>query len=306
MQARRPVLAGLALVSLAGCQSYYPYGYAGTGPYPTPPPGSFSPPASSTYAPPQSSLPPGYRQGPATYGPPIQRGPMQTYIPPNQTYAPAGAAAGAAAGSLPRPTNRPGVTTYPTSVSSSPAQVGEKPVPTPVEPRAIPDGVGGGVLDEDADEIKGSNRDSGAGAGSALKRSGGGFPSDAEDSLEMAGADDFPPPRSPIRRTSGVAESSRRGRKSPFSKDAGYRRLSGVVSQDAQTGDWQLKYDPDGADQYGGVLTLAHDEMLDNLADGDAIVVHGRIDQNDSDRYGKPRYRPLPDRLKWLVDPDER
>lgn len=300
MQARWPLLAGLALVSLAGCQSYYPYGYAGTGPYPSPPPGSFAPPQGGpTYIPPQSSLPPGYRQGPVTYGPPVQRGPGQTYIPPAQTYAPGGPMA--TSPSAPSP--RQPVTSTPNSVTTTPAQVNEKPVPTPVEPRPIPERVGSAVLDEEADEIKGGSRDTG---GTPRGSTGGGFPDDAEDAVDTIGSDDFPPPRSPIRRASGTAEASRRMRKSPYSHDSGYRRLSGTVAQDPQTGDWQLRYDPEGNDDYGGTVTLSHDEMLENLVEGDSIVVHGRLDESRPDRFGRPRYKADPNRIKWLVDPDER
>ena len=32
--------------------------------------------------------------------------------------------------------------------------------------------------------------------------------------------------------------------------------------------------------------------------------VHGRIDARDTDRFGRPRYKPDPNRLKILIDPD--
>ncbi|MGQ0634833.1 MAG: hypothetical protein ACT4QC_09500 [Planctomycetaceae bacterium] len=52
---------GLLLLGLAGCQSYYPYGQGGTGPYPAMPAGA--------YAPPGAALPPTGRLGPSATAP---------------------------------------------------------------------------------------------------------------------------------------------------------------------------------------------------------------------------------------------
>ncbi|MCY2963171.1 MAG: hypothetical protein NT069_05870 [Planctomycetota bacterium] len=305
MQARFLCLIALAAATLTGCQSYYPYGYAGTGPYPSPPPGSFAPPQGSC-PPPQGT----YIQQPRVYGqappprgyiPPGQNGPVGTYGPQGRTYAPTGPISSV-------PQNRAGVTAQPTSVRTTPIQTTEQPVPKPVEARSIPESVGGAVLDEDADEIKGSGRDSG-GTGSsgtgATRRSSPSFTEESDEAVDTIGSDDFVSPRSPIKRASGVAESSRRGRKSPYSKRSDYRKLSGILSQDRQSGEWQLTYDPDGNDEYGGTLPLAHDEALEHLVEGDAIEIHGRIDSRNTDRFGRPRYRAEPNRLKLLIDQDE-
>ncbi|MFM7158881.1 MAG: hypothetical protein ACKO3P_00750, partial [Planctomycetaceae bacterium] len=141
-------------------------------------------------------------------------------------------------------------------------------------------------------------------ATSSPRRTPDALTDETADEIETTDYDGFAPPRSPIRRTSGTAESGRRLKKSPYSHDPGYRKLSGIVTQDPQTLEWQLKYNPREDDDYGGTLTLSGDEMLENLVEGDAVVVHGRIDARDTDRFGRPRYKPDPNRLKILIDPD--
>ena len=85
------------------------------------------------------------------------------------------------------------------------------------------------------------------------------------------------------------------GRKpSPYKKDPrGYSWLAGVVSKDSISKLWLLTYNRDNSDEdeYGGVLTLADDEALDTLVDGDVIRVEGTLDRANSDRFDKPTYR---------------
>jgi len=307
MQTRWSPLVGLSLLLAAGCHSYHPHGYTGTGPYGSPPPVTYgqapavySPAPATTYSAP---VPPGYAQ--PAQRPPLRTSPTPVY--PTQTYPAQPPGYGPARGPAMAPpvTTNPGtargVTVAPKTVTTSPPTGSEQPVPRPVEPRPIPEGVGGSVLNEDADTIKGSNRPTDSG-----EPAGNGLPSDAEDAVETIGYDDdFRPPRSPIRRTSGVAEAPRRGRKSPYKRASDYSWISGTVSQDPQSGDWQVTYDPDGNDEYGGVVTLAHDDALENFLEGDMIRVHGRFDSRSNDRVGRPIYRPAPNRISRLVDRDE-
>lgn len=303
----RPVM-GLSVLLAAGCHSYHPYGYTGTGPYAAPPPTTYGP-APSVYAPAPATtytnpVPPAYAQ--PGQRPPLRNNPTPVY--PTQTYPAQPPGYGPQRGPTMAPpvTTNPsqgrGMTAAPKTVTTSPGAVSEQPVPRPVEPRPIPEGVGGGVLNEDADTIKGSNRS----LEEADPPVGGGIPSDAEDAVETIGYDDdFRPPRSPIRRTSGVAEAPRRGRKSPFKRASDYSWISGTITQDPQTGDWQVTYDPDGNDEFGGVLTLVHDDALENFLEGDMIRVYGKIDQRANDRVGRPLYRPTPNRISRLVDREE-
>lgn len=300
MHSRSAWLLVLLSLGACGCQSYYPYGYAGTGPYPTAPAGAFVPPQGTYAAPPGTTMSPPVMYSPTPATP-------RTYQP-----APGGMVSGQVgtptpAGTrgyqpVPAPTPARGAA-VPTTPISQPGTAVEAPVPKPVEPRTIPDSVGDAVRGEDVDEIKGASRELTPSA-TPPRRTSDTLTDEGADEIETTDYDGFAPPRSPIRRTSGTAESGRRLKKSPYSHDPGYRKLSGIVSQDPQTLEWLLKYNPREDDDYGGTLTLAGDEMLENLVEGDAVVVHGRVDPRDTDRFGRPRYKPDPNRLKILIDPD--
>ena len=79
-------LVGLAVLLAAGCHSYHPYGYTGTGPYAAPPPTTYGA-APSVYAPAPATT---YTNpGPPAYAQPSQRPPLrnnQTPVYPTQTY----------------------------------------------------------------------------------------------------------------------------------------------------------------------------------------------------------------------------
>ena len=307
MHSRNAWLLVLMTLGACGCQSYYPYGYAGTGPYPTAPAGGFVPPQGA-YAPAQGTY--AVPQG-ASMAPPMTYSPTPA-VPRTYQPAPGGVVSGQVgtptpAGArgyqpVPAPTQSRGAA-VPTTPISQPGGTVEAPVPKPVEPRTIPDSVGDSLRSDDADEIKGASREANP-ATTSPRRSSDALTDETADEIETTDYDGFAPPRSPIRRTSGTAESTRRLKKSPYSHDPGYRKLSGIVTQDPQTLEWQLKYNPREDDDYGGTLTLSGDEMLENLVEGDAVVVHGKIDPRDTDRFGHPRYKPDPNRLKILIDPD--
>ena len=79
----------------------------------------------------------------------------------------------------------------------------------------------------------------------------------------------------------------------PYAHEEGtYAWLRGVVSQDVADGSWSITYDlePEPYDDHGGNLTLAGDRLGD-LADGEVVLVEGRVDPSSADRFGKPVYR---------------
>ncbi len=83
-------------------------------------------------------------------------------------------------------------------------------------------------------------------------------------------------------------------RPNPFAWDrSSYRWLRGIVDYDANEGTWHIIYadNPAPDDEYGGSFLLVDDPRLDDLQDGDVVLLEGRVDQAARDRLGKPMYR---------------
>ena len=83
-------------------------------------------------------------------------------------------------------------------------------------------------------------------------------------------------------------------RLNPYAYEEGtYAWVRGVVSRDAVDGSWSITYDlePQAFDEYGGHLTLAADDRLAGLDDGEVVLIEGSVDAAALDRFGKPLYR---------------
>lgn len=78
----------------------------------------------------------------------------------------------------------------------------------------------------------------------------------------------------------------------PFSHEARYGWLQGVVSYDAHDRSWGIVYDadPDAYDPHAGYLTLGHDPRLGTLQDGAIVRVHGQVDPVLKDQFGRATY----------------
>lgn len=275
MDTRPLVLTGLALVGLAGCQSYFPNGYGaggyGAGAYPNyPPPGSYAPPTGAV---------------PQTHG-----------VPPSTTYQQGRS----------MPPNG-GVTTQAPPLNNDNKYVpnaGQKPVPNYKDPGNAPATLGAPLDDEESIRRPTSQRSSApAGLGSLTDES--------EEHLAAFGDDEFAAPQriDPASATAAAIDDGddmppRQVRKPPrdlFRHDAqGYTWLRGVVVRDPQGNGWRLQYGDESItnDRFDGMLTLVGNDKIDNLREDDTIKVQGRVDLNTKDRYGKPVYRV--EALDWV------
>lgn len=276
MQARLLLVLGLAACALAGCQSYFPYGYGGTGPYPALPPGTYAPPG-GIVAPSTSQLPP-------------------ARVP--QTYAPVSPRVVVPGGSVPN--GLPGGVAAPARTDPSASTANTSPVPNYPEPKKLPEGLGAGVRDDDADAIKGTRPGASTNpSGVQLDR----VAPDGDDPLSQLGPEEFEEPEAVIRPASGATTTAKKSKRSPYSHKAGtYEWVRGIVSRDPKTDAWRITYSTDPTERYGGSFTLVEDEKLENLVEGDTVYIQGRIDASAADRRGKPSYRVK--EIYLLTDPD--
>jgi hypothetical protein len=260
MNFRSFVPMGLALCLCTGCQSYFPNGYGYSGPYSSFPAGTYN----------------GSVAGPAT-------GARQP------------AATSAGGSQFPTPVNKPASTTGSTAGGQSPKD--PKLVPKYRDPGDTPTNLGAPASNDELDSIK---------RGTSSSRKNGNTPADeSEDELgdSISSLDDegFARP-APYKTVSAAVEDAEprrlsaqsQSRPSPYKKDPeGYAWLRGVVVRDGKNGSWRITYsrDADDNDQYGGTLTLVDDDRLETLIDDDIIIVKGRVDKQQRDRFGKPSYR---------------
>ena len=269
MDTRPLVLTGVALVGLAGCQSYFPNGYGaggyGGGAYPNYPPPGYAPPTGM--APNSSGAPPA-----TTYQPsravPSNRGAVTTEAPPlnnDNKYVPSG---------------------------GSGAGAGQKMVPNYKDPGNAPATLGAPLDDDETIRRPTSQRTPPPGRLNGLT-------DESEEALAAFGDEEFEAPRR-IDTASAIDDGDdmpRQARKPPrdlFRHDQqGYTWLRGVAVRDPQGNGWRMQYSdtPAAGDRFGGMLTLVGNEKIDNLQDDETIRVQGRIDPSQTDRYGKPVYR---------------
>src|SRR5262245_9729658 len=264
----RPIVPmGLALIASTGCQSYFPYGYGNTNPYPSMP-GSYSSPGATT---PSRAAPNGASPS----------GPGQFPMPSNgQTNLNSGQIRGQSAkGSVPDPRfSSPGNT--PTTLGA------------PATDEEEIDSIRRGFSKNESPGKRIDAGDEGDESLSSLDEEK--FASPTLYRPALATSDDF-----------GIRRSTAKPRPSPYLKDPkGYAWLRGVVARDPKTKTWRITYsrDPLNDDPYGGTLTLVESSLLDTLMDDDVVLVKGDVDPSARDRYGKPSYRAT---SVWPLTPKE-
>ena len=86
------------------------------------------------------------------------------------------------------------------------------------------------------------------------------------------------------------------GQPDPYAYDTkGYRWLRGVVDFDPDQKEWFIMYDltPDGADKFGGEMTLVEggSQKIALLKPGKVVLVEGFVDETTLDKQNKPSYR---------------
>jgi hypothetical protein len=268
MNFRLLVPMGLALCLCTGCQSYFPNGYGYNGPYSSFPAANY--PGSAT----------GAAAAPAT-------GARQT-----------NAAAQGGASQFPTPVNKPAAATGGQST-------GQKLVPNYKNPGDTPSSLGTPASDDEVDSIKRGTSSRNSSNSTADEPE-----DDAGDALSSLDDSSFSKP-APYRTVAASVEDpeprrlSSKSRPSPYKKDPnGYAWLRGVVVRDAKNDSWRITYsrDADDNDLYGGTLTLVADDRFDTLIDDDVVIVEGKVDKSQPDRFGKPSYRVQ--RLERLVPKD--
>jgi hypothetical protein len=247
---------GLALIASTGCQSYFPYGYGNSNPYP---PMSGSYPSSGVTTPSRSS--------------------------PSGT-APSGS------GQYPTPAN--GQMNLNSGSNRGSSSKGTVPDPRFAAPGTPPTHLGAPASDDDGDSIRGG-RSSLDGPGARIDDTGEegneSISGVDEDKFVRPAAFRTPSanPDDPDTRRVGA-----RQRSSPFKKDpTGYKWLRGIVTRDPKTNSWRITYSRDALDNdpYQGNLTLVDDPILDALMEDDVVLVEGDVDRTTLDRYRKPSYR---------------
>ncbi|MGE5193027.1 MAG: hypothetical protein ACM3U2_11035 [Deltaproteobacteria bacterium] len=257
MHLRPLVPMGLALFAATGCQSYFPYGYGNTNPYP-PMSGPYSPPAVPT---------------------PSQTSPSGTSPSGSRQY--------------PTPAN--GQMNLNSGSNRGQPSGGRVPDARTLDPGNPPTTLGAPASgDDDTDSIR-DGRSSLDGPRNRLDDAA--VETDESMSSLDDQKFVSPTPFRPASASSDDAEMRRpasRQRPSPFKKDPnGYSWLRGVVSRDPKTNSWRITYsrDPLDDDPYKGSLTLVDDRVLDTLMDDDVVLVKGDVDRSVLDKYGKPSYR---------------
>lgn len=251
MQLRPLFPLGLAL-ALTGCQSYFPYGYGNSSPYPAMGPGTYMPPSNTAPPPGSSTMQPGTGQ-----------------LPPagSNLGSSSGLRGQATKGQVPR-YNDPGKT--PTSLGAqgtdeealdSINRQGSQNDP----PRRMDE------ADEEPEQALSSVEDDQFLKPTPFRPASASSDDDA----------DAPPPPAKFRHSPYKKDpngySWLRGVVAHDPKSDAWRIT--------------YSRDPLDNDPYNGSLTLVDDTLLDTLMDDDVVIVRGHIDRSITDRYGKPSYR---------------
>ena len=96
--------------------------------------------------------------------------------------------------------------------------------------------------------------------------------------------------------TASFAEAARPAandsRLSPYAHKADFSWVRGIADYDAASSSWYVVYnpEPDREDPYSGSLTLGPHAKLQTLRPNDTVLVMGKVDEQDLDRFGKPKY----------------
>lgn len=254
------ILCGLLGLAAAGCQSYSPYGYGYPSNYGYP--GGYGAP---TYAPPPGGMQPG---GAPVYSPPINTGPATTTPPANS------------------PPSSGQLQPFSGGTASQP----EKLVPEYNDPNS-PATLG----QPQGDEFKPPVEKTPANPGQTSLDPPAEFETGAESGgVQTADATMFeePQPFQPVSHEAPAAEQAA-DRPNPYAHDAqNYRWFRGIAEYDEQNKSWQVVYNPtpDEQDRFGGRITLADHPKLDVLNANDVVLVEGRVDEQQPDAAGQPKF----------------
>ena len=324
------IQGGLLCLAVTGCQSYGPNGHGYQGqygypagapimqgtPYPqgsvTYPQGQSFPPGSVTYPPGASAVPPGVSQVPGTYSP--------TATVPDGAYPPRGTAVSPSPRTQSQSFNTGPSTPRPgkealgresfskggspaKAAAASPPATGQKLVPNYADPSMPPS------LDAADDDAFGDP--------ASFKQDQKGKPAakpaaDPATELKMLEEDDdvsqiptedpfqSPVPFQPASFSGEVAPGAQptaatdsAARPNPYAHDAqNYGWFRGVVNYDEKGESWFVVYnpEPDSADIYGGSITLAQHPKQTVLRPNDVVLVKGKVDAAQTDRFGKPKF----------------
>lgn len=251
MQTRPIVLVGLALGALAGCQSYFPNGYNGAGPYSAFPQGGYGPPPTVTSPP--TTFQPGRT-------PPAGQITTETPSAPNK-YQPA-----QGLNSVPNP-REPG--SAPATLGTPNDELGEETIRRGTSNRTPPPAKFSGLTDESEEML------------SALGDEDFHTPKSIRSASAIDDGDDMP--SAATKKRPNPYKYDREGHswlRGTVSRDKeGRWRLR--YSENALDDD----------DPYGGALEIVGDEKIEQLLEDDVIYVKGRVDPSIKDAFGKPSYR---------------
>jgi hypothetical protein len=309
-------LCGTASLILCGCWTSAPYGYGTYPGYYAPPPnqGFVVPPGGTmspgvTYPPPQLG-PPGMPGSGPNWQPAPSNGPP-TIAPPMGPSGPSGQLS-PLPGAPPQTFNGGGPSTF------SEPQIGstrrpENPVPDPVElpgQRTAPGPVGPPPSDQNTSPFGSDGDKQPFEKGTQMqvpKRDDGGPQAVATD-----GTEPFEAPLERLnKRDSGLVAvaaktvdgastdvktaDSKQDADAPnrFDYDRkSYSYLRGVVDFNPRDNAWHIIYSPkpERNDKYGGAFQLVDNPRLNKLHDGDIVFVQGRVNLQQIDSRGKPKY----------------
>jgi hypothetical protein len=290
-------LGGTASLIIVGCWTPAPYGY---GTYP----GNYGPPPQGFAAPPGTIVQPGVTYPTPQLGPPGSPGNGPTW-----QQAPALSPTPANSGPL---TPLPGAP--PQSFDSGPSTfrgptVGARrqsdiPVPDPIDPgpRVSPGPApprGPAPTDQNTSPF-GSEGEKSFDRGTQMQVPKRG--DDGPQSVAAAGLEPFEPPLErdgkPDSGVVAVAAKTADGKTPSDSRNrydydrTSYSYLRGVLDFNSRDNTWNIIYSPkpDPRDKYGGSFQLVDSPKLKTLHDGDVVFMQGRVNLQQLDSRGKPKY----------------
>jgi len=122
-----------------------------------------------------------------------------------------------------------------------------------------------------------------------------------QDSVTDANSDLFQPPvpLQPASITKNLPlpteeQPNSAAQENPYGHDAKqFQWLRGVVDYDPEAKNWNIIFDltPEATEEYGGSMTLVDDPQLNVLSNDDVVMIEGKVDPDEKDEFGKPKYR---------------
>ena len=307
-------LCGTASLILGGCWTPAPYGYSTY-------PGYYAPPNQGFVAPPGSPMSPGITYPPPQLGPPAMPGnggnwgPTPSISPGPMSPGPMTPGPMTPGPMTPLPGGPPQSYNGGSATFSDPkigsARQPEIPVPEPVDPgpRVSPGPAGQPPPDQNTSPF-GSDGEKPFGQGTQMqvpKRDDGGpqavaadGPEPFEAPLERGGKPDSGVVAVAAKTVDGMTADgktvdSKRAANSANRYDydrTSYSYLRGVVDFNTRDKSWNIIYspNPDPNDKYGGAFQLVDNSKLNTLHDGDVVFIQGRVNPQQVDVRGKPKY----------------